>query len=204
MALGDARLRSETIRQFLRPYSMYERRKTTINHAFASAIAPVDQYDLKEVAQAIRAIGQDPNKDLICVYCGNEAETWDHLFALVRGGEYSGYGHTLGNLVPCCKQCNSRKGNKPWHQFLESKVHDKAEFRRKSAIIEDYARKRQTGMSYKDIQSMCASEVLDLVELKGVILTSMRKADEIAEKIRQRVRAAGEPGNLRPTSTREK
>jgi len=159
---------------------------------FASAIAPVDPYDLKRVSEAIKDLGQDPNKDLVCVYCGNEAETWDHLFALVKGGEYSGYGHTLGNLVPCCKQCNSRKGNRPWYQFLESKVQDKTEFRRRSAVIDDYAKKHQKGVSYKDIQSICASQVLELVELKGAILTSMRKADEIAENIREKVRASRE------------
>jgi hypothetical protein len=182
-------MRPESIREHLRPYSIRERRTTTINHAFASAIAPVDQYDPRQVSEAIADLGQDPNRDLVCVYCGSGAETWDHLFALVKGGEYSGYGHTLGNLVPCCKQCNSQKGNKPWHLFLESKVNDKAEFRRKSAIIDTYAKKHQTGVSYKDIQSICASEILELIELKEAILTSMRKADEIAENIRQRVRA---------------
>ena len=35
--------------------------------------------------------------DLMCTYCGTQAETWDHLEALVRDKTWSGYGHTLGN-----------------------------------------------------------------------------------------------------------
>ncbi len=44
----------------------------------------------------------------ICHYCGNKfpaAElTMDHLVPLVRGGR-----STKGNLVPACKECNTKK-----------------------------------------------------------------------------------------------
>jgi hypothetical protein len=51
----------------------------------------------------------------MCVYCGRaKAQTWDHLFALVKNNEPSGYGHMYGNLMPACKECNSTKGNKDW------------------------------------------------------------------------------------------
>jgi len=44
-----------------------------------------------------------------CIYCGvsNGAMTADHLVPLSRGGE-----HMLGNLVPACLSCNSKKHNK--------------------------------------------------------------------------------------------
>jgi 5-methylcytosine-specific restriction protein A len=44
----------------------------------------------------------------VCHYCGNKFPvkdlTMDHLVPLVRGGR-----STKGNLVPACKECNTRK-----------------------------------------------------------------------------------------------
>ena len=39
-----------------------------------------------------------------CAYCPNPADTIDHVVPLVRGGT-----NYEGNLVPCCKSCNSSK-----------------------------------------------------------------------------------------------
>jgi 5-methylcytosine-specific restriction endonuclease McrA len=60
-------------------------------------------------------VGQVTEKDLLqmfernaglCFYCNEvEASTIDHVVPLVRGGT-----HSIGNLVPCCKRCNSSKG----------------------------------------------------------------------------------------------
>lgn len=45
-----------------------------------------------------------------CVYCGKKQErlTQDHIVPLVDGG-----GHTVQNVVPACRSCNSKKGRKP-------------------------------------------------------------------------------------------
>ncbi|MGD8387386.1 MAG: HNH endonuclease [Desulfobacteraceae bacterium] len=44
----------------------------------------------------------------VCHYCGRkvgrENLTMDHLVPLIRGGR-----STKGNIVPACKECNSRK-----------------------------------------------------------------------------------------------
>jgi len=44
----------------------------------------------------------------LCHYCGGQfaprALTMDHLVPLIRGGR-----STKGNLVPACKECNSKK-----------------------------------------------------------------------------------------------
>jgi hypothetical protein len=113
---GGMRLKSISIH--LRPYLMLARRQTTINHMFAAAIAPADIYDEGTIGRAIQLLGQDPERDLECAYCGDLADTWDHVFATVKDSQFSGYGHRLGNLLPCCKQCNSRKGNKTWDAHL--------------------------------------------------------------------------------------
>lgn len=68
-------MRYTDIRRHLKPYSIYTKRRTTINHAFASSIAPVDKYDDKIIREAISVLGQDPDEPLKCAYCNGEAET---------------------------------------------------------------------------------------------------------------------------------
>jgi 5-methylcytosine-specific restriction endonuclease McrA len=51
-----------------------------------------------------------------CAYClRTDVEiTQDHVIAVSRGG-----GHSAGNVVPACRSCNSRKGNRPvWTMLL--------------------------------------------------------------------------------------
>jgi 5-methylcytosine-specific restriction endonuclease McrA len=43
-----------------------------------------------------------------CFYCQvNQANSVDHVIPVSRGGS-----HGIGNLVPCCRSCNSSKGTK--------------------------------------------------------------------------------------------
>ncbi|HOV86064.1 MAG TPA: HNH endonuclease [Syntrophobacteraceae bacterium] len=56
-----------------------------------------------------------------CHYCGKRVPslelTMDHVVPLVRGG-----GSTRGNVVPSCKQCNSRKKYLlpvEWDEYLQ-------------------------------------------------------------------------------------
>ena len=64
----------------------------------------------KEKARALRATQWWKNRVAkgICHYCGNSfppAElTMDHLVPIIRGGKSS-----RGNVVPSCKECNSKK-----------------------------------------------------------------------------------------------
>lgn len=58
----------------------------------------------------------------VCHYCGGvflpEELTMDHLVPIVRGGK-----STRGNIVPACKECNSKKKYLlpiEWEEYLES------------------------------------------------------------------------------------
>lgn len=64
--------------------------------------------------QAARQYGQPPIPRRAslpvgsCAYCGGEADGWDHVVALSRGGANS-----VDNLVPVCTPCNQRKNRYP-------------------------------------------------------------------------------------------
>ena len=119
-------MKIQSIKSHLQPYSIFKKRQTTINHAFASAIAPTDTYgDGERIKEAMIFLGQNI-ENLKCVYCDKPAETWDHVFGLVKGLDFSGSGHVIGNLLPCCKKCNSKKGNQNWEQFLNKKKDSKS------------------------------------------------------------------------------
>lgn len=112
-------MRLKSINSHLRPYSIEKKRRTTIAHAFASALAQADSFDEVFIISALSDLGQNDFNNLTCVYCSKQAKTWDHLTSLVKNGELHGYGHQIGNLVPCCQQCNSAKGSLPFDLFIE-------------------------------------------------------------------------------------
>ncbi len=112
----------KSIRSHLAPYSILSKRRTTVAHAFASALAPSDEYEKDIVEAALDSLGQKNLKQLTCVYCGRLAQTWDHLMNLVKGGKLNGYGHQIGNLVPSCRDCNSEKGGSSFEEFVQGRV----------------------------------------------------------------------------------
>lgn len=172
-----------TIKQYLSPYSIYGKRSTTINHAFASALAPCDSYNVTRIIEALRLLGQDVNSDLVCVYCGFEAETWDHLVGLVKDLELHGFGHQLGNLVPCCKTCNSKKGNRDWQNFLRSRVTDDEEYSLREQRIMSYLNHFATEIDLSRAK-LHDVEWQRYSEIKRDILSLMREADLLAETLR--------------------
>ena len=85
-----------SVKSHLKRYSVFQKRSTTINHAFASAMAPTDEYSAETVDSILTELECLKDDHIYCVYCGLvEAETWDHLFALVKNNEPSGYGLTF-------------------------------------------------------------------------------------------------------------
>ena len=178
-------MKIESIKYHLQAYSIMRKRQTTINHAFASAIAPNDNYYEKIIREAIEMLGQNPEKDLFCVYCGDLAETWDHVFGLVKNYKFSGYGHIIGNLLPCCKKCNSEKGNKNWQDFIKIKSKSNDRFK----ILSQYFSKYLPAIiDYDRIKNVCPDEINKLETIKDKIFQLMKEADIIATKVRQKIK----------------
>jgi len=65
----------------------------------------------------------------VCYYCrrqvGPRALTMDHLVPLGRGGR-----SVRGNVVPACKECNTRKKSRlpvEWREYLEAPGQDESD-----------------------------------------------------------------------------
>lgn len=173
-------LKASSIKKYLKPNTI-QGRKSTFSNAFASALAPYDAYSEAAVAEAISDLDQDPTKDL---YCEKEAATWDHVFNRVVNGEFSGYGHRIRNLVPCCRTCNERKGKKHWKTFLELlNPEDKDQ---RIGRMERFLNAHTAPDDYEIIQSKAPEELRQFLQTRAEIFRLMAEADHLAELIRKK------------------
>ena len=175
-------MRYQDVRRHLKPYSIVSMRTTTVTHAFAAAIAPCDLYDDQLAREAVDSLGQDPDAPLLCAYCGSTAETWDHVHATVKDKKFSGHGHRLGNLLPCCKPCNSKKGNKAWRTFLTSLGLDDSKLAERIELIQHYLKRYE----YLDSIPEALPEYAQLQAVKAQVLELLSKADSLAAQIRKK------------------
>ncbi|MDB5058375.1 MAG: endonuclease [Chloroflexi bacterium] len=137
----------------------------------------------------MKFLDHDPDADLLCFYCGKAAETWDHIFGLVKLHEYAGLGHTLGKLVPCCKDCNSKKGNRDWSDFLDRSIHDVDQRQKKRSVLQAYIdRYGHSRFTQADIGALCVEEMERYRQIQTHILMLMKEADDLASNIRAKVR----------------
>ncbi len=93
-------------------------------HNFIIEVSEQDMRREKEKARDLRRTRWWKNKLAhgVCHYCGGnfppEELTMDHLVPVARGGR-----STRGNVVPACKECNSRKKYLlpiEWDEYLDS------------------------------------------------------------------------------------
>jgi hypothetical protein len=180
-------MKKTDIKRHLEVYSIFSKRKTTISHAFASALSIPDDYEEAKINTAISILGQDPDSDLLCAYCGKPAETWDHIKAVVIKSAFSGHGHQINNLIPCCKSCNSAKGNKDWIVYLKQKKFDTAD---RISRITNYI-----NHNYIDANNLLQSDIFkaDLEhysELKEQVFQLLKEGDEQAKLIRNKLKQA--------------
>jgi hypothetical protein len=176
-------MKPKSIRSHLKPYKILAKRRTTIAHAFASALAPTDEYCEEVVNEALTALGQKNLNELTCVYCHHPAQTWDHLTGLVKAGEFNGYGHLVGNLVPCCRDCNSAKGSKSFEQYVDDLHLDsnqKTELKNHLSAHQRLAKKVDAAAA-----TTKETELLKQYrEIQDKVLALLQEWDECAQKIR--------------------
>jgi hypothetical protein len=172
-------MRASSIRPHLRRYSI-RGRGSTINNAFAAAIAPRDVYEPTRLAAALKLLGQVDPDNLTCVYCGAQAETWDHLFPLVQKRVLSGYGHTLGNLVPSCTLCNTQKRGEDWVLWTASAKVPRARIESIRRYAASLAAPRWT---YAELRQHYPALMNSYERELAVILAAMSRADKIAAEI---------------------
>lgn len=66
-----------------------------------------------------------------CAYCGNQADTWDHVIPVTKGGDSS-----FRNIVPACLPCNSSKRTQDVEKWIRRKgINPLAEFYEHTGII---------------------------------------------------------------------
>ena len=80
------------------------------------------QSTFQEHLHVLGGVWQQKTSSGTCYYCGSKVGyanlTMDHVIPLARGGR-----STKDNLVPSCKQCNTKKkGSLPveWEEYLRS------------------------------------------------------------------------------------
>lgn len=178
-------MKKNDLKRHLQDYSIYGKRSSTISHAFASALSVADDYNVTKIDKALTILGQNPDDDLFCAYCDKPAETWDHIKAVVVKTAFSGFGHQINNLLPCCKSCNSAKGNKDWKLYLMQKGLDSEE---RITRIENYL-----NHNYSDTKNLLETEEFkeDLRvfnEIKEQVFELFKLGDQQAKHIRDKIR----------------
>lgn len=92
-------------------------RTSTITNSFVQAIIPQVVPTDEEIDIALETLGM-VNGNIVCSYCGGESTQWDHLNAIVRKKQPTGYITEIANLVPACGTCNQSKGAKNWKEWM--------------------------------------------------------------------------------------
>lgn len=176
-------MKADSIKRWLKQYKV-SARSSTITNAFMSALAPYQPYDRDAVLSAMNDLKQD-SENLTCVYCTKPATTWDHLVNLVVGKKLNGFGHQLGNLVPCCSSCNSAKTDKSHTNFVNSLDESILSESKKADLIQilDAHLGRATLRTYTAAEEKMS---LRLHELLIKVNELLIKADKIVEKVRNK------------------
>jgi hypothetical protein len=186
-------MKANTVKKYLRP-SRIKGRWTTFDGSLQAALAvhdeydEYDEYDEARHAEALAVLEQSGASDLRCVYCGAEAATWDHLENNVKDGRFSGFGHRIYNLVPACRSCNEKKGSKPWRLYLdETNPLDKSA--RAAALARFAERNDAERFGWSEIQRDFPELAANYDKLLDEIKKQLKKADEVASKIREAIAA---------------
>lgn len=108
--------------------------------------------------------------------------------AIVKDGKFSGYGHQIGNLIPCCKDCNSKKGNRDWKEFLFSKRPNERTTPEVVNRVESYIENNTTQFKQL-VDDEINAEIEKFEQIQSMIFDYMKLADDQAKIIRDKLRA---------------
>ena len=108
-------------------------RSSTITSAFVHSItpwltslSPNEEEEIRALYEnvkntyGIEILGAD-KKNNKCAYCGQAANSADHIHPLVNGSAASGSITEIYNLLPCCASCNSSKGGEEFTVWYNKK-----------------------------------------------------------------------------------
>jgi len=168
-------------------------RSSSITNSFVNGVIPVVVPSEAEVREALEILGM--LERVTCSYCGDTSTEWDHLRPLVDKQRPTGYISEIHNLVPACGKCNQSKGNKHWLTWMRSTARLSPTARGVADIEERIARLQEyedRGIPTRiDFEAAAGA---DLWEKHWAhhkkLLELMRVADQEAQEIRVRVRAA--------------
>lgn len=106
-----------------------------------------------------------------CVYCGDAAETMDHVIPWSRGGLDHYY-----NLVPACDRCNDTKNDKTPIEWAVQR-----EFRERWPLRTRRRNKHTLRGAFEEAQQVC-SELLDHLDVVQAEITDLRRSDWFFER----------------------
>lgn len=132
-------------------------RISSITNSFVNGIIPVINPTDEEISNALEALGMDEN-NIHCIYCGGPYSEWDHLHPLIVDKLPSGYISEINNLVPCCSNCNSSKGNKEWSEFMDTKKSTSGWEDRRKCLEKYNADRKRVRLSQDDFKAACGEE----------------------------------------------
>lgn len=100
---------------------------------------------------------------------------------------FRGFGHQIGNLVPCCKKCNSKKGSKEFDKFINQ--HDNIYFDKNELIelLSKYQMKFAKEIDLDLLKEKTPDEYKAFLKVKQEIFDLMEQADILADKLRKNI-----------------
>lgn len=149
-------------------------RSSTLMAQYVKAVLDKPKLTKKNSSEYFKQFGLSSN---ICAYCGNEANTLDHINSVIKDSLFTGYDNSNRNLIPCCQMCNSSKGNKTIEEWLDvsddkltkgaRRVKSVSGYKQRRAIIDNYIRINDSNKKAFD----------------GIVLEEMKKRAEIFKDI---------------------
>lgn len=139
-------------------------RVSSVTNGFVQAILPDAIPDADEHARYLALLGIDPDR-MTCVYCGDPAHHWDHLFPYVTAKRPTGFFNEPRNIVPACGPCNTSKSGHHWRTWMFGKAKGSPKTRKIEQIDELAARLEtfvlEVGLKDIDVRALVPPELWD-------------------------------------------